>query len=82
MAAYTELPVIGVPLPIGAMQGKDALYSMVQMPKGVPVATVAIGGAWNAGILAVQMFGLPEYLDRIAKYRQELRQSVLAKKIN
>jgi 5-(carboxyamino)imidazole ribonucleotide mutase len=48
IAAYTELPVIGVPVPIGPLQGEDALLSIVQMPKGVPVATVAIGNAWNA----------------------------------
>lgn len=55
VAAHTHLPVIGVPVPIGHLQGQDALLSIVQMPKGVPVATVAIGGAWNAGILAGQI---------------------------
>jgi 5-(carboxyamino)imidazole ribonucleotide mutase len=55
VAAHTELPVIGVPVAIGTLQGIDALHSIVQMPKGVPVATVAIGNAWNAGILAVQI---------------------------
>jgi phosphoribosylaminoimidazole carboxylase PurE protein len=57
VAAMTELPVIGVPVPHGPLQGMDALYSIVQMPRGVPVATVAIGNAWNAGVLAAQIIG-------------------------
>ncbi len=62
VAAHTTLPVIGVPLPGSALQGVDALYSTVQMPAGVPVATVAIGsaGAKNAGVLAVQMLALSD----------------------
>lgn len=55
VASLTTRPVIGVPLSSGAMQGVDALYAIVQMPPGIPVATVAIGGARNAGILAAQM---------------------------
>lgn len=55
IAAHTPLPVIGVPLASGALQGVDALYAVVQMPKGIPVATVAIDGAYNAGILAAQI---------------------------
>jgi 5-(carboxyamino)imidazole ribonucleotide mutase len=55
LASYTPLPVIGVPVPIGNLQGLDALMSIVQMPRGVPVATVAIGNASNAGLLAVQI---------------------------
>jgi phosphoribosylaminoimidazole carboxylase PurE protein len=55
VAAFTTRPVIGVPLASGAMQGTDALHAIVQMPPGIPVATVAIGGARNAGILAAQM---------------------------
>jgi 5-(carboxyamino)imidazole ribonucleotide mutase len=58
IAAFGILPVIGVPVPLGPLGGQDALYSIVQMPKGVPVATVAIGGAYNAGILAAQMITL------------------------
>jgi phosphoribosylaminoimidazole carboxylase PurE protein len=85
VAAYTELPVIGVPVPIGALQGEDALLSIVQMPKGVPVATVAIGNAWNAGVLAAQMLGSgassPELLDRVLAYKAEMRQQVMAKKL-
>jgi 5-(carboxyamino)imidazole ribonucleotide mutase len=85
MAALTELPVIGVPVPVGVMQGEDALWSIVQMPKGVPVATVAIGGAWNAGILAAQILGAGGYdtfLDRVKAMKVELRNAVLKKKIN
>lgn len=55
IASLTTRPVIGVPLSSGAMQGVDALYAIVQMPPGIPVASVAIGGARNAGILAAQM---------------------------
>ncbi|MFQ5706987.1 MAG: 5-(carboxyamino)imidazole ribonucleotide mutase [bacterium] len=62
VAAYTTLPVIGVPMPNSSLQGEDALYSIVQMPKGVPVAAVAIGtaGAANAAILAAQILGLED----------------------
>ncbi len=83
IAAYTELPVIGVPVPIGPLQGEDALLSIVQMPKGVPVATVAIGNAWNAGVLAAQMLGVAEddVLDRVRKYKDGLRDMVLKKKL-
>jgi len=60
IAAHTTLPVIGVPIPSTALQGMDSLLATVQMPAGIPVATVAIGkpGATNAGILAAQMIGL------------------------
>jgi phosphoribosylaminoimidazole carboxylase PurE protein len=88
IAALTPLPVIGVPVPIGHLQGQDAMWSIVQMPKGVPVATVAIGNAWNAGVLAAQIIGAGSavrgksvILDRVAKYKQELRVQVLAKKL-
>jgi 5-(carboxyamino)imidazole ribonucleotide mutase len=60
VAAYTTKPVIGVPLAGSALHGVDALYAVVQMPPGVPVATVAIGGARNAGILAAQMIALAD----------------------
>jgi 5-(carboxyamino)imidazole ribonucleotide mutase len=60
VAAHTTLPVIGVPLLGEALGGADALYSCVQMPPGVPVATVAVGGAKNAGLLAVQMLALSD----------------------
>lgn len=59
-AAYTTLPVIGVPIQSKALNGIDSLYSIVQMPKGIPVATVAIGNASNAGLLAVQMLSVAD----------------------
>lgn len=83
IAAYTELPVIGVPVPIGVLQGQDALLSIVQMPKGVPVATVAIGNAWNGGVLAAQIIGShssaesQEILDKVLKYKKEMREEVI-----
>lgn len=86
VASYTELPVIGVPVPIGHLQGQDAMLSILQMPKGVPVATVAIGNAWNAGILAAQIIGAggskcdEKLLDRLLAYKKEMREKVLKKK--
>lgn len=81
VAALTPLPVIGVPVQSRAMQGLDSLYSIVQMPAGIPVATVAIGNAKNAGLLAVQILATdrPTLLDQVVQYRQELAASVLAK---
>ena len=83
IAAVTELPVIGVPVAVGHLDGEDALLSIVQMPKGVPVATVAIGNAWNAGILAAQILGTgtSRLLDSVAHYKRTLRQNVLSKKL-
>jgi 5-(carboxyamino)imidazole ribonucleotide mutase len=84
VAAYTELPVIGVPIAHGPLQGGDALLSIVQMPRGVPVATVAIGNAWNAGILALQILGAggnEALLDKVRNYKDELRDSVLKKQL-
>jgi 5-(carboxyamino)imidazole ribonucleotide mutase len=80
-AAITPLPVIGVPVKSSALGGQDSLLSIVQMPAGVPVATVAINGARNAGILAAQILGTgePELLDRVARYKRDLEASVLAK---
>lgn len=74
LAAWTTLPVIGVPLATGELKGVDALYSIVQMPAGVPVACVAIGGAKNAAFLAAEILGLKHDKIREAygKYRQEL----------
>ncbi|MGC9526276.1 MAG: 5-(carboxyamino)imidazole ribonucleotide mutase [Limnospira sp.] len=81
VAALTPLPVIGVPVPTRHLQGVDSLYSIVQMPGGIPVATVAIGNAKNAGLLAVQILAShrPELLERVQTYRQELTESVLEK---
>lgn len=74
IAAWTPLPVIGVPLRGGALDGVDALHSVVQMPSGVPVATVAIDGAKNAAYLAVQILGIkfPEYREKMVAYKQSM----------
>ncbi len=74
IAAYTPLPVIGVPVPSKNLNGLDSLLSIVQMPSGVPVASVAIGGAKNAALLAIQILGIgrPELLDRMAKYKADM----------
>ena len=74
LASYTPLPVIGVPVPIGHLQGVDALMSIVQMPAGVPVATVAIGQARNAGLLAVQIIATSDAVlqQQMIAYKQEL----------
>ena len=81
VAALTPLPVIGVPVASRNLQGVDSLYSIVQMPGGIPVATVAIGNAKNAGLLAVQILAShqPELLERVQQYRQNLAQSVMEK---
>ena len=73
-AAQTTLPVIGVPLAGGALNGIDSLYSTVQMPKGIPVATVAINGAMNAALLAVQILAVTdsELADRLTAHRAEM----------
>ena len=74
VAAHTPLPVIGVPLYQEGLAGADALYSCVQMPPGVPVATVAIGGSKNAAVLAVQIIasGDEELRQRLRNYKEEL----------
>jgi 5-(carboxyamino)imidazole ribonucleotide mutase len=81
VASLTALPVIGVPVMTKTLQGIDSLYSIVQMPAGIPVATVAIGNATNAGLLAVQILASHdrELLEQVKKYRQSLSQSVLNK---
>lgn len=85
VAAHTELPVVGVPVPIGPLQGQDALLSIVQMPKGVPVAAVAIGNAWNAGILAAQIVASggaerdEALLDAIRKFKDDMRRETRRK---
>ena len=79
VAAHTTLPVIGVPIESKSLKGLDSLLSTVQMPKGVPVATVAIGNAANAAILAVQILALSEagLAKRLATYKQQLTASSL-----
>jgi 5-(carboxyamino)imidazole ribonucleotide mutase len=81
VAALTPLPVIGVPVKSRAMQGIDSLYSIVQMPGGIPVATVAIGNAKNAGLLAVQILAIEQtqLLEKVVQYRQDLANSVIEK---
>jgi 5-(carboxyamino)imidazole ribonucleotide mutase len=68
------LPVIGVPLASGALNGVDALYATVQMPKGIPVATVAVDGAMNAALLAVQMLAIddPDLTAELLRHREEM----------
>lgn len=81
VAAHTTLPVIGVPLASGAMQGVDALHATVQMPPGIPVATVAIDGAKNAAYLACEILSIkyPEMTEALEKYRAETRQALKEK---
>lgn len=79
VAAKTHLPVIGVPIPTENLRGLDSLLSIVQMPKGIPVATMAIGGAENAALLAGQILAgsHPEIAERIKSYRAAQTESVL-----
>jgi len=81
IAAYTPLPVIGVPIKSGALNGVDALYAIVQMPPGVPVATVAINGGKNAGILAAQIIGAtdPAVRAAVAAFKERLAAQVREK---
>ena len=81
VASLTPLPVIGVPIASHHLQGVDSLYSIVQMPAGIPVATVAIGNAKNAGLLAIQILAVsqPQLLERILDYRKTLSESVMKK---
>ena len=80
-ASMTPLPVIGVPVNVTALKGEDSLLSIVQMPAGIPVATVAIDNAANAGLLAAQMLGTADdkLRERIKTYRKSLEQKVLDK---
>jgi 5-(carboxyamino)imidazole ribonucleotide mutase len=79
LAAKTHLPVIGVPIPTKNLRGLDSLLSIVQMPKGIPVATVAIGGAENAGLLAAQILAgrYPDSAARVKLFRQTQTDAVL-----
>lgn len=78
IAASTTLPVIGVPVKGSVLDGVDAVYSMLQMPPGIPVATVAINGALNAGILAVQMLALSDeaLAKKFASYKENLKKKI------
>ncbi len=81
LAAVTSLPVVGVPVPLRTLDGMDSLLSIVQMPAGVPVATVSIGGAFNAGLLAVRMLGAfdPKLAAQLDHYRESLAELVAQK---
>lgn len=80
LAAYTPLPVIGLPVKSSTLDGLDSLLSIVQMPKGVPVATVAIDGAENAGILAVQILSVkyPELRQAMKDYKAKMEADIMA----
>ena len=80
-AAIFPMPVIGVPMKTSDLGGVDSLYSIVRMPSGIPVATVAIGGGQNAGILAAKILAVsdPAILERVKKYAQSLKESVQEK---
>lgn len=81
VASATPLPVIGVPVPLARLDGMDSLLSIVQMPAGVPVATVSIGGARNAGLLAVRILGSADAAlrDKMTTFQADLEAMVLAK---
>ena len=80
LAAGTALPIIGIPIKSSTLDGLDSLLSMVQMPKGVPVATVAIDGAENAGLLAVQIMSLkyPELRTAMKEYKKKMEREIMA----
>ncbi|MCH4192108.1 MAG: 5-(carboxyamino)imidazole ribonucleotide mutase [Butyrivibrio sp.] len=80
-AAIFPMPVIGIPMHTTSLGGRDSLYSIVQMPTGIPVATVAIGGGANAGILAAKILATSDadLLERLKKYTASLKESVIAK---
>ena len=81
LASTTSLPVIGVPVPLKYLDGMDSLLSIVQMPRGVPVATVAVGNAENAGLLAARILGVsdPKIRGQLDDYRGQLERQALAK---
>ena len=81
LAAVTPLPVIGVPVPLQHLDGLDSLLSIVQMPAGIPVATVAVGGARNAGLLAVRILAVSDgaLRDRMTDFQRQLRDTAQAK---
>lgn len=84
VAAATPLPVIGIPRALKELDGMDSLLSIVQMPGGVPVATVSIGGAKNAGLLAARILGAgdPELVTKMADYQENMREEVERKDAN
>ncbi|MDD7740079.1 MAG: 5-(carboxyamino)imidazole ribonucleotide mutase [Fusicatenibacter sp.] len=80
-AALFPMPVIGIPMHTTSLGGRDSLYSIVQMPSGIPVATVAINGGANAGLLAVKILATsdPELLSKLKEYQEEMKAQVVAK---
>ena len=81
LAAYTVKPVIGLPIKSSTLDGMDSLLSIVQMPSGIPVATVAIDGGENAGLLAVQILALkyPELVEKLYAHKEKMKQDVIEK---
>ncbi len=81
VAAYTTLPIIGVPIDATSLKGVDALYSIVQMPSGIPVACMAINGSKNAALFAVEILSAcdKDLADKLAKYREDMKQEVAKK---
>lgn len=81
LAAFTTIPVIGVPIKASVLDGMDALLAIVQMPAGIPVATVAIDGSKNAAILAVQILslGYPELKDKLKAFKEQMKDEVIEK---
>lgn len=79
VAANTALPVLGIPVAAGALNGMDALLATVQMPRGIPVGTVAINGAYNAGLLAVQILSLgnKDLKEKLKKFKEDLEKKVV-----
>ncbi len=84
LAAQTVLPVIGLPIKSSFCDGMDSLLSIVQMPTGIPVATVGVGAAENAGLLAIQMLALSDkaLAEKLRDYKQEMAESVMKKDVN
>ncbi len=84
VASLTTLPVIGLPIPAKYLYGVDALLSIVQMPPGIPVATVGVGEARNAAILAVQILSLKydNLREKLKEYREEMRRKILSAEVN
>lgn len=83
VASLTHIPVIGAPIPSKYLNGLDSLLSMVQMPYGVPVATVAIGNAKNAALLALRILGIkyPEIAERLGGFAEKMKNEVLSTKL-
>lgn len=81
LAAFTTLPVIGIPIKSSTLDGLDSLLSIVQMPSGIPVATVAVDGAENAGLLAVQMLAIKyeDLSEKLKQHKEKMKQDVIKK---